>query len=76
MQEKLWRSEPQRKSVHDPRHPYTWGLLRHCLLFPVGNDELYTIPGMPPTLIDPPDGDAYACRNEYALGIDYEKNAA
>lgn len=31
------------------------------------------IPGMPPTLIDPPKGDAFACRNEYALNIDYEE---
>ena len=26
-----------------------------------------------PTLIDPPKGDAFACRNEYALNIDYEE---
>ena len=30
-------------------------------------------PGMPPTLIDPPQGDAFAPRNEYALAIDYEE---
>ena len=29
-------------------------------------ESLYTIPGMPPALIDPPKGDAFACRNEYA----------
>ena len=28
---------------------------------------------MPPTLIDPPQGDAFAPRNEYALAIDYEE---
>ena len=38
-----------------------------------GRSELHTIPGMPPTLIDPPRGDAFACRNEYALAIDYEE---
>ena len=38
-----------------------------------GKDELKTIPGMPPTLIDPPRGDAFACRNEYALEIDYQE---
>ena len=26
---------------------------------------------MPPSLIHPPRGDAFACRNAYALGIDY-----
>ena len=28
---------------------------------------------MPPSLIDPPKGDAFACRNEYALAVDYEE---
>lgn len=54
-----------------PRHPYTWGLLRSLPALGRGRDTLPTIPGMPPTLIDPPPGDAFACRNEYALGIDY-----
>lgn len=58
---------------YDPRHPYTWGLMRSLPASSKGKDSLYTIPGMPPTLINPPKGDAYACRNEYALGIDYEK---
>ena len=58
---------------YDPRHPYTWALLRALPALATGCDALYTIPGMPPTLIDPPKGDAFACRNEYALAIDYEK---
>ena len=58
---------------YDPRHPYTWGLMRSLPAFSRGKNSLYTIPGMPPTLINPPKGDAYACRNEYALGIDYEE---
>lgn len=58
---------------YDPRHPYTWGLMRSLPAFSRGKDSLYTIPGMPPTLVNPPKGDAYACRNEYALGIDYEQ---
>jgi len=57
---------------YDPRHPYTWGLMRALPAF-AGKDGLNAIPGMPPTLIDPPRGDAFACRNEYALGIDYEE---
>ena len=57
---------------YDPRHPYTWGLMRALPAFSAGREELYSIPGMPPTLIDPPCGDAFACRNEYALAIDYE----
>ncbi len=58
---------------YDPRHPYTWGLLQALPSLAKGRDSLYTIPGMPPTLIDPPKGDAFACRNEYALAIDYEE---
>ena len=58
---------------YDPRHPYTWGLLQALPALAKGRDSLKTIPGMPPTLIDPPKGDAFACRNEYALAIDYEQ---
>lgn len=58
---------------YDPRHPYTWGLMRSLPVFSRGEECLRTIPGMPPTLLNPPKGDAFACRNEYALDIDYEK---
>ena len=58
---------------YDPRHPYTWALLRALPALSEAGGALYTIPGMPPTLIDPPPGDAFACRNEFALAIDYEK---
>lgn len=56
-----------------PQHPYTWGLLRALPSRAVVGEPLYTIPGMPPTLINPPKGDAFACRNEYALAIDYQE---
>ncbi|MEA4898767.1 ABC transporter ATP-binding protein [Bacillota bacterium Meth-B3] len=58
---------------YDPRHPYTWGLMRALPALSRGKDSLYTLPGMPPTLVNPPKGDAFACRNEYALAIDYEE---
>lgn len=57
----------------DPKHPYTWGLLQALPAFSKGKDALWTIPGMPPTLLHPPGGDAFACRNPYALAIDYEE---
>lgn len=56
---------------YDPKHPYTWGLLQSLPSYSKGKDKLKTIPGMPPTLIDPPKGDAFAVRNENALAIDY-----
>lgn len=58
---------------YDPRHPYTWGLIQSLPALNKGAAELKTIPGMPPTLINPPQGDAFACRNPYALEIDYHQ---
>ena len=58
---------------YDPRHPYTWGLLGALPSQAVENGELRGIPGMPPTLLDPPPGDAFAERNQYAMKIDYER---
>lgn len=58
---------------YDPRHPYTWGLMRSLPALSHGKQSLPTIPGMPPTLIGLPKGDAFACRNEYALDVDYEE---
>ena len=58
---------------YDPRHAYTWALLRALPALARHGEPLYTIPDMPPTLIDPPAGDAFAARNEYALAIDYRE---
>lgn len=54
----------------DPRHPYTWALLSSI---PDINskERLEAIPGTPPDMIYPPEGDAFAERNRYALGIDF-----
>ena len=59
---------------YDPRHPYTWGLLQSLPILSRGKEWLPTLPGMPPTLIHPPKGDAFAERNAYAMRIDYEKD--
>ena len=37
------------------------------------DEELYAIPGTPPDLLNPPKGDAFAPRNQYAIKIDLEK---
>ena len=58
------------------RHPYTWGLL--ASMPSLDNDdeaELDAIPGTPPDLTNPPKGDAFAARNQYALAIDFEEAA-
>lgn len=58
---------------YDPRHPYTWGLMEALPAFAKEGKRLQTIPGMPPALLDPPPGDAFASRNRYAMAIDYER---
>ncbi|HGM1525315.1 TPA: ABC transporter ATP-binding protein [Clostridioides difficile] len=58
---------------YDPRHLYTWGLLGSLPTLDSQDDYLYNIPGMPPNLLNPPKGDAFAIRNKNALKIDYEK---
>lgn len=59
---------------YNPKHPYTWGLLGSMPDLSNNTDDLLrTIPGSPPNLINPPVGDAFAPRNEFALAIDYEQ---
>ena len=58
---------------YDARHPYTWGLMQALPAFAKKHGHLQMIPGMPPSLIHPPQGDAFAARNPYALAIDYKK---
>lgn len=57
---------------YDPRHPYTWALLSSMPDLDT-NEKLDAIPGTPPNMIYPPEGDAFAPRNKYALKIDFEQ---
>ncbi|WP_163101573.1 ABC transporter ATP-binding protein [Peribacillus alkalitolerans] len=58
---------------YNPQHPYTWGLLSSMPDLDIAGSELYAIPGTPPDLMNPPKGDAFAPRNEYAMQIDLEE---
>lgn len=58
---------------YNPRHPYTWGLLSSLPALAVSTGKLSYIPGMPPSLLNPLPGDAFAVRNPYALAIDYDE---
>lgn len=58
---------------YDPQHPYTWGLLRAHPSLAVQTGQLCGIPGIPPNLIEPPVGDAFASRNAFALAIDFQQ---
>ncbi len=55
---------------HRPRHPYTWGLLESVPRLDARTQEdLPSIPGMPPDLIRPPEGCAFAPRCRFAMQI-------
>lgn len=58
---------------YDPKHPYTWGLLSSMPDLET-KETLISIPGVPPNMINPPQGDAFAARNRYALAIDFEQH--
>lgn len=55
----------------DPRHPYTWALLASVPDID-SKEKLEAIPGTPPDMIYPPQGDAFALRNRFALGVDFK----
>ena len=57
---------------YDSRHPYTWALLSSM---PDLNttEKLDAIGGTPPDMHNPPAGDAFADRNQYAMQIDFEQ---
>lgn len=57
---------------YDPRHPYTWALLSSMPDLET-KEKLEAIPGTPPNMIFPPQGDAFAARNKYAMEIDFEE---
>ncbi|QBF34999.1 ABC transporter ATP-binding protein [Mycoplasmopsis phocirhinis] len=57
-----------------PQHPYTWGLISSMPDY--NNDErLNVIKGAVPSSLNNIEGDAFAVRNDYALGIDLEQEA-
>lgn len=56
---------------YNPQHPYTWGLLGSMPTLDIGDNDLYNIPGTPPDLMNPPKGDAFALRSEFAIKLDH-----
>lgn len=58
---------------YDSRHPYTWGLLSSLPQLGDKNQDLYAIPGTPPSLFKEIKGDAFAPRNQYSMRIDFEE---
>ena len=61
---------------YNPQHPYTWGLLASMPSLDTdggAEGKLTAIPGTPPDLTNPPKGDAFALRSDYAMKIDFEQ---
>lgn len=59
---------------YDPRHPYTWSLLSSLPQLGRAGEELFSIPGTPPSLYTKLQGDAFALRSDYAMQIDFEEH--
>lgn len=57
---------------YEPVNPYTWALLSSMPDMET-KEALFSIPGAPPDMINPPKGDAFSMRNKYALNIDFEE---
>ena len=65
---------PVKEIFKDAHHPYTWGLLKSLPRLDMdANNSLYSIPGTPPNLLNPPVGDSFAARSDFSMKIDYEK---
>ncbi|WP_322912567.1 ABC transporter ATP-binding protein [Mycoplasmopsis felis] len=58
--------------LHHPQHPYTWGLIMSMPDVNKGS-RLATIRGSVPSNLNNIKGDAFAVRNDYALGIDFQE---
>ncbi|TVP96206.1 MAG: ATP-binding cassette domain-containing protein [Acholeplasmatales bacterium] len=56
---------------YNPKHPYTWALLSSVPDLKT-DERLVSIPGTPPNMLFPPQGDAFADRSRYAMKIDFE----
>jgi oligopeptide/dipeptide ABC transporter ATP-binding protein len=54
---------------YHPRHAYTLSLLDAAPRLSVGAEELHSIPGSPPDLIDPPSGCKFHERCRFATQV-------
>lgn len=58
----------------NPKHPYTWGLLKSVpRIDQEEKEKLSTIAGLPPDLISPPKGCPFSLRCDYAMRICFEQ---
>ena len=56
------------------RHPYTWALIESVPRLDLKNkQQLASIPGMPPDLLNPPAGCPFSTRCKYCMAVCKEK---
>ncbi|MBE7550757.1 MAG: ABC transporter ATP-binding protein [Anaerolineales bacterium] len=60
---------PVEAIFEQPAHPYTWGLLGSLPRLNEGREQLYSIPGAPPSLLRPPSGCVFHPRCAYVLPV-------
>ena len=60
-----------REIFYEPKHPYTWGLLRSIPKASINgtHEKLVPIPGTPPDMLKPPKGCPFAPRCPYAMRV-------
>src|SRR5688572_4748264 len=58
-----------RDLFHEPRHPYTWGLLGSLPRLDDDVERLVQIPGQPPSLLMPPRGCRFHPRCPYVMDV-------
>jgi peptide/nickel transport system ATP-binding protein len=52
-----------------PQHPYTWGLMRSMPSLHTHGERLRSIPGSPPSLLNPPEGCRFNTRCPYVMDV-------
>ena len=63
-----------REIFYDNKHPYTEALLKSALRIDCGKEQkIYSIEGIPPSLINPPDGCPFAERCPYVMSVCTQK---
>jgi peptide/nickel transport system ATP-binding protein len=66
---KVVERAPVRELFRNPQHPYTWGLLGSLPGRNLRSKRLYSIPGSPPSLLNPPTGCRFAKRCAFVMDI-------
>lgn len=70
---KIMEKGTARDIFYQPKHPYTWSLLKAVPRLDRNDEKLFTIEGMPPNLIEQGNGCPFADRCDFCMNICREK---